>query len=267
MKKVGRKIAEVSLRSMNDKTLSLFAVLLLCCATGWTAPQQPYGGRQAVQIARPTQGEDLTTALRQFKTGLADLRHEVTNHETEIRLFENKLQSQETSFENLQQQLNQDIQSQRDYARASTISLEGKIESVNQAIINLEGMLRGLSNDLRQVKIQSNDSVTVLGQYKLKISELESALEKQNQHMENLEAALQSMMEVWQAKESVKEIINKPTESPIKFEVDGGKIYKVQAGDSLEKIARAQKVSVQAIREANQLTNDRILIGQKLKIP
>jgi LysM repeat protein len=153
------------------------------------------------------------------------------------------------------------VQSQRDFARATSVNLEGKTETLSQSLNNLEAMVRGLTNDLRQIKTQSNDSVTVLGQYKQKISELESLLQVQSQHMQNLEAALQSMMEVWQAKEAAREIASKASES------GSGKTYKVQPGDSLEKIARSQKVSVQALREANQLVNDRILVGQTLKIP
>lgn len=265
MKRAGQKIVEVSLKFMNVKHISITTVFLLLATTGWTAPQSP-SGQQSFQTTRAAPGEDLNAVLRQLKIGINDLKHEMSNHETEIRIFENKLQSQETSFENFQQQLSDDIQSQRDYIRASTINLEGKTETINQSMMNLEDMVRGLTNDLRQMKIQSNDSVVVLGQHKQKIAELEGLLQTQSQHMQNLEVALQSMMEVWQAKESAKEMINKASEATNK-PGESGRTYKVQAGDSLEKIARTQKVSVQALREINQLTNDRILVGQTLKLP
>lgn len=262
MKKAGQKIVGVSLRFMSVKCFSLGVAFLLIVSMGWAAPQQSYGQQPSYQAsARPSPGEDLTSVLRQLKTGLTDLKHEMRNHEAEISMFENKLQSQEVTFEHLRQQLTDDVQAQRDFVRASNVNLEGKTETLNQSLTNLETMVRGLMNDLRQIKTQSNDSVTVLGQYKQKISELENLLQVQNQHMQNLEAALQSMMEVWQAKEAAKEIVNKANEpGPVRN-------YKVQPGDSLEKIARSQKVSVQALREANQLVNDRILVGQNLKIP
>lgn len=41
----------------------------------------------------------------------------------------------------------------------------------------------------------------------------------------------------------------------------------VKRGDSLDRIARANKSSVQAIRDANHLKNDRLNIGQVLKVP
>jgi LysM repeat protein len=46
-----------------------------------------------------------------------------------------------------------------------------------------------------------------------------------------------------------------------------GNIYLVKTGDSLWKIARAQNVSVSAIKQANNLTGDSLKIGQKLHIP
>lgn len=43
--------------------------------------------------------------------------------------------------------------------------------------------------------------------------------------------------------------------------------YTVQSGDTLTKIARRFGVTVRALRAANNLTTDRIKVGQKLKIP
>ena len=46
-----------------------------------------------------------------------------------------------------------------------------------------------------------------------------------------------------------------------------GKVYSVEKGDTLIQIARRNGIKLQALREANKLRSDRILIGQKLKIP
>lgn len=46
-----------------------------------------------------------------------------------------------------------------------------------------------------------------------------------------------------------------------------GNIYIVKTGDSLWKIARAQNISVSAIKQANSLSGDSLKIGQKLHIP
>ena len=43
--------------------------------------------------------------------------------------------------------------------------------------------------------------------------------------------------------------------------------YTVKAGDNLTKIARNHGTTVKALRTANNLKTDRILVGQKLKVP
>ena len=47
----------------------------------------------------------------------------------------------------------------------------------------------------------------------------------------------------------------------------GGQTYSVKSGDSLSKIANEFGVSVKALRSANNLKTDKIVVGQKLKIP
>lgn len=45
------------------------------------------------------------------------------------------------------------------------------------------------------------------------------------------------------------------------------KIYTIQKGDTLSKIAKTQGTTVAALKRANNLTSDFIRVGQKLKIP
>jgi len=47
----------------------------------------------------------------------------------------------------------------------------------------------------------------------------------------------------------------------------GEQVYTVKSGDSLTKISSHFGISVKAIRSANALKTDRIVVGQKLKIP
>lgn len=237
---------------MNVKRLYFILSILFVLQIGWVRGQSYSSSR--------TTSDDLSQVFRQLRTTLSDIKHELRNHEFEIRTFEKKSQSQETAYDQLRQQLTNDVQSQQDFVRASNVHLEGKIETLDQGLRNLETLFRGVVVDLKQMKTQANDSVTTLSQYKQKIAELEKLLESQNLHMKSLEVALNSMMEVLQVRETSKEGVTRGTE--------GEKTYKVQSGDNLEKIARAQKVSVQALRDINRLgNNDRIFVGQILKIP
>lgn len=259
MKKAGQKTAAPSLKSMNVKFICFWgaaaAIPFFAC---WSVPQPSYATRPAApnQTRSPSPADDNGALLRQLRTTLADLKNEVHNHEAEIRTFENRLQNQEADFDQVRQQLTDEVETQKDYTRAININLEGKIESLNQ-------ILQGVIADLKQLKNQANESVTILGQYKQKLSELEKILEAQNQHTINLEVALNSLVDVWQAKEAAASQIAASKSR----EVSNSKTYKVQSGDTLEKIARAHKVSVQILRDYNHLASDRIVVGQTLKIP
>ncbi len=48
---------------------------------------------------------------------------------------------------------------------------------------------------------------------------------------------------------------------------EGDKTYKVKSGDTLSKIAAAHGTTVKAIRSINNLTTDKIKVGQELKLP
>ena len=47
----------------------------------------------------------------------------------------------------------------------------------------------------------------------------------------------------------------------------GGAVYLVKSGDTLTRIAKTCGTTVKALRSANNLDNDRIVVGEKLKIP
>jgi len=55
--------------------------------------------------------------------------------------------------------------------------------------------------------------------------------------------------------------------APFADVASGDKTYTVKSGDTLTRIAKTQGATVKAIKAANNLTTDRIKVGQKLKIP
>lgn len=241
MKKDGQKTAAASLRFMYGNFVWIWATLLALPLALFGAPQPPQGK------PNPLVDEN----LRQIKTLLTDMRHEVNNHEAEIKVFDNRLQNQENLIESMRQQLIETLQASQDVAAGQRVNLESKVSS-------LETLVQGLITDMKQLKVQANDSVSILSQYKQKIADLEKIIASQAQHMKSLENGLQSLVDVFQAKEAVDKVMTKSGDY---------KKYKVQSGDSLEKIARLHNVSIQALREANHLTNDKIVVGQNLKIP
>lgn len=229
---------------MSVKWLYLFAFLLFF---------QLEAAPQSYSRSPPSsKAEDLNALVRQLRTYFIDVKREVGNHEAEIRMFEERLRNQELATEQLNQQIKQDFQFQQD-------SFQTKVEGMEQLFNHLDLAVKGIVNDLRQLKTQANDLVGVMAQYKDRLSELEKLFEAQRRHMQNLEDTLKSVVAVIQTKE---------------FSYGGlvkgdPKSYIVQEGDTLGGIARKHKVTVQVLREANQMESDRnrILVGQKLKIP
>ena len=66
-------------------------------------------------------------------------------------------------------------------------------------------------------------------------------------------------------------VIKAPRPIPAKRDVAPsaatGGIYVVKAGDTLSEIAVANGISISVLKSANSLTSDKILIGQKLRVP
>lgn len=213
------------------------AVTLLTVTTLKAAPQ------------RYNYGQDQSTAIQEIRDSIDDLRHEIRNHESEIRTYEDKLSNQESIIDALREQITKSSSSQQTQLKNNSASLEMKI---NQ----LETTTKGLSADLRQFKTHANETAIALQQITQKMTQLEKATEVQSQNLDSLQAALRSIMDALDVKNSPDK-----TSDPI------GKIYKVKAGDSLEKIARANATTIKAIKELNNLANDRIVVGQTLKMP
>lgn len=226
---------------MNVKSSLAIAALIALPLSLFSAPYKP-------------QQESLTTTLTQLRTSVSTLKNTVNNHESEIRTFDEKLQTQETQFETLREQLTDLTEDQKNLIKNQNIDQESRISA-------LDGTLKSLIADMKQLKTQSNDSVVVLGQYKQTLSEINQILDAQNQQIKSLESALKYIVELAQNGDSAS-----PKEKS-GLQYNSGNTYKVQSGDTLEKIARKHNISVKSLIEMNNLSSDRIMIGQTLSIP
>ncbi len=169
-----------------------------------------------------------------YQVSIGDLRHEVDNHEAEIRMFEERMKTQEIIVDSLRQQLMDSNHKNRELVKGSTVGVEGKISQFSTSIARI-------TDDLHKLQEHSNESSRVMAQYKSKLESLE-------QRMDQLQTTLKLVLDALQVEEV-------------------GTVYEVKSGDSLDKIARRHKTTVRKLKELNQLTNDRIYIGQKLKLP
>lgn len=192
-----------------------------------------------------------TTAIQEIRGTVESVRHEVRNHEVEIRTFDEKLQNLDSIIESVRDQLADNNKSQKELLKGSSNSLESKITS-------LEILSKNLVSDVKQFKTHATEMSTILTQYKQKIAELEKIVEQQSQSMDHLQMAMRTLTEAFQVKE---------TPPPSKVNTSSGPTYRIQSGDTLEKIARTNQTTVQALRDLNNLTNDRIVVGKVLQLP
>lgn len=207
---------------------------------------------EAAPQKRYAYDEDNSQATREMRDSIDNIRHEVENHETEIRMSQERVDNLESTIASLRQQLLDANQVNKELVKGSSNSIEGRMTA-------LETSNKGFIADLQKFKTHANDSSTALTQYKDRIAELEKVINAQSQNIEKLQAAVRLMTEALQVQ--VKD------SSAADVNLSSDKSYKVKPGDSLEKIARNNGTTLRALREANNLTNDRIIVGQTLKLP
>ena len=136
--------------------------------------------------------EETGTTLREVLVALEDLKHEVRNHEAEIRTSEEKFRNQEEIIEALRKQINDHLQAMRETLKSHTSSIDSRL-------LGQESASKNLSSDLKQ---HAGSSTAAFSEYKKRIEELEKIVDLQNRNIENLQSALQSLMAALQTKES-----------------------------------------------------------------
>ncbi len=191
--------------------------------------------------------QETATALREMRDTLGMLQHELANHEIEMRMLAERISNQEATISSLRQQLLDANQANKELVVNNIASYEDKISQLDAANKNLVA-------DMRQLKTHANETSTVLAEFK-------KTSGRQTKNIDNLQTALRSLTEALQAADGA------PGMPKDQIADSDSKIYAVKPGDNLEKIARDRNTTIKAIKELNNLANDRIKVGQKLRIP
>ncbi len=146
-----------------------------------------------------------------------------------------------------------------DQLRMMVDNHEEEIRSFEERLANQETIMESLRQSMQESGTQQKNqlTVTVGSQEKLqkalqdKVTELEKKIQLQAQQVNLLQEALKTFIDSFQ----------------VPVENSPAKTYTVKNGDSLGNIARLHQTSSQTLREMNQLPSDKIMIGQKLKVP
>lgn len=220
-------------------------------------PRQIQAQGQGQYPQQITQDSQSAAAIKEVRNSVESMKHAIRNQETEIRTFEEKLESLDSIIESIRDELSNTSMSHKEQLKGSTGAFESKLTSVETSI-------KGILADLKQFQAYTAESSAALLLYQKKITDLEKSVTLQNQNMDDMQAAIKSLTEVLQIKHSVPSKLS--TNSSLSTATAEG-VYTVKDGDSLDKIARAHQTTIKALKELNNLTTDRIVVGKQLKIP
>jgi LysM repeat protein len=184
----------------------------------------------------------LELTLHEVKTNLDDLRHDINCFQTELQIVDGRIKYYENSLSTLKQ-------NELEKQQAKIEQILTQIQSLEKKWASLEKSQKGGLEELEELSSHANETTAALTQFKDRINELEDEIHTQNRKFEEL-SKLRGHIET----------LAKGVGSDFK-------LYRVGPGDSLKKIARDHKTSVEKIKKLNQLDQDLIVIGQQLKIP
>lgn len=175
-------------------------------------------------------------ALDELRLELSDVKHDLHGARIEINLLEEKIVKQERTIT---------LSKNQDEKKNAAFQLDALEKKISQ----LEKILDKAIADLRNFNANAAKSAS-------KMQELELAIESQNKKFEEI-VKLKGMLT------SISKAIGQNAKTSPSSTT---KIYNVKAGDSLEKIARTHNTTVEAIKQCNRLSHDKIVIGQEIKL-
>ncbi len=173
--------------------------------------------------------------LHEVQTNLDDLRHDTNCFETEIQILNGRIKC----FENtLAAYKEQDIEKQQ--TRIDQIAHQ--LQLLDRKWTAFEKKQEAAKENMENLTAHAKDTGLALAQFKNRMVELESEILTQSRKLDTIA--------------KLKDGLIKST-----------KVYKVKAGDSLEKIAKAHKTDVATLKQINHLQNDLIVVDQELHVP
>lgn len=202
------------------------------------------GGCSPVKNSPYDDKHQLELTLHEVQTNLDDLRHDIHCFRAEFEILHGRIKQAENTLALLKPQDFDKQQTKVEQLSAQFQYLEKKWNALEK---NQETLLQ----DRNRWTLHSQEVSLALTQCKNRIEGLEKEGTVNQRRFEEL-SKLRGNLEAL-------------THS-LKNE-EGYTLYKVKAGDSLEKIAKSHQTEVDAIKKINQLEQDLIMVGQELKIP
>ncbi len=163
----------------------------------------------------------------------------------------------EVSMEDLKQQIslirnnlrNQDVELNKlkEKAQSHDQMVDSLVDNVENSTKELKGLnwnskFESIQSEIDQIKNNANKIADAVAANQTKTESLQ-------ENLETIESALTAIMDALGIKN------------------EKGKVYTVKPGDSLGSIAMKYRTTVSRIKRTNSLNSDKIIVGQKLKMP
>lgn len=158
-------------------------------------------------------------------------------------------------------------------------SQQSELRMVQEHLRDFEAQTDLLRNDFKRA-LAEQDETTAHSLQKLTLSLQQSEQENRElrrdltlmvDHLKEVQTLVESLQTLLQQQVKKGQILEKTLSTLVSALSPGlnpeGVEHKVQAGETLEKIARKYGTSIRLLKEQNQLETDRIFIGQMLKLP
>jgi LysM repeat protein len=209
----------------------LFSLLFVLCAAGCSSPLAHFHEEQRQR----------ELAFQEMRTEIGDLKHALQISHTEFQILQDRLSDQENLAKSALRS-----KSPNDQTQAQLASCERKL-------LVLEKNLEKLSNDLRSLSKHAEQTTQSLTSFKDKILDCQKELAHHKQKLEGINQLKTTLGQISQAVSA-------------RSSTSASSSYKVKPGDTLEQIAKRHHLSTAALKRLNNISQDKIFVGQELKI-
>lgn len=186
----------------------------------------------------------LELTLHELQTNLDDVHHDLNCFQTELQILDGRIKYYENALTSLKQQDFEKQQWKIDRLAEQIAALEKKYSS-------FETSHETSAQDVQQLTSHANETSAAMIQFKKRLTELEQEIQSQNRRFD----------EIAKLKNNIEGLAQH-----LSGEVSNKKTYRVRPGDTLDKIARFHKITIERLKKINSLDQDLIVVGQELII-
>jgi LysM repeat protein len=207
----------------------------------------------ALVIAHPCCADIAKSSLERT---LHNIKYSQETLEQELARLDQKIQNQDLVLESTRDEVTSLLKACRESQKSLSSSQDSRLKALDK---NIEKLIQ----DLKQFKTHANETSTFQSGLQKKLQGIDEIVRLQGEQLQDLEKAMRSLALAI----SSKPLADTKNDKKEQGTANKVKTYRVKSGDSLEKIAKDQGITVQALKEINALPNDKIISGQELKIP